>query len=70
MVGRKSVRVAVVALMGVFALPGCADTCEDLQRLCNRCLDPNQRAACEAVVDSEDAETCQEGVDDYTNVCK
>ena len=61
--------IAASLALGMFA-GGCADTCADLQRLCNRCVDPNQKTACEALVDAEVADRCEQGVDDYTNVCK
>ncbi len=58
------------ALVSSSVWSGCADSCTELQRLCDLCRDPNQRSACEDVVDSEATDTCQRGVADYTNVCK
>jgi hypothetical protein len=48
---------------------GCGDSCEDLQEMCDRCRDPNQKASCEQAVDSNDAKTCARNANDFEDVC-
>jgi hypothetical protein len=49
---------------------GCASTCRDLQEICDQCIDPNQRASCEASVDADDQERCELDIDSFEDICK
>jgi len=62
-------RLIVLALSAV-GLVGCADPCDELQELCDRCLDPNQRASCERSVDEDPAEICEQNIDSFRNACQ
>lgn len=57
----------VLALAGVV---GCADTCGDLQAICDRCGDPNQRASCENTVDVDDRDLCERNIDSFEDICR
>lgn len=63
----------VAALFVVSLLPvvgtGCGDPCGDLQEICDLCVDPNQKAACEASVDDGADDVCEQDIDSYGNVC-
>jgi hypothetical protein len=48
---------------------GCGDPCADLQEICDLCLDPNQKAACEESVDAGADDVCEQNIDSYGNVC-
>ena len=50
-------------------LAGCGDPCGDLQEICDLCVDPNQKAACEASVDEGADDVCEQDLDSYGNVC-
>lgn len=49
---------------------GCEDSCADLQVICDDCLDPNQRAACEAAVDRDDQQDCSQEIESYQEICQ
>lgn len=49
---------------------GCGNPCADLQEICDRCQDPNQKASCETTVDSGDGEQCGKSEGDYEDVCR
>ena len=53
---------------------GCGDACVQLQTICDRCLAPNQRGACEAAVDkgidAGDDESCAVDIESYQAICQ
>jgi hypothetical protein len=49
---------------------GCADPCETLQRMCDGCQDPNQKASCEQIVVAQSHDDCTQGLDSFKNICK
>ncbi|MCA9625465.1 MAG: hypothetical protein KC731_40870 [Myxococcales bacterium] len=49
---------------------GCANPCADLQDICDDCLDPNRRAACEQSVDEDTDEICEQNLENYDNACR
>jgi len=65
---RHSLRL-VLSVAALSVVAGCAEPCEDLRLVCSRCVDPNQRASCEAFVDRAEATTCETEVDVFTIVC-
>lgn len=69
MMSRRSRSRFAALVLGLLGLGGCAEPCDDLQRICERCVDPNQRASCEAFVDRADNDTCLTEIDVFTNVC-
>lgn len=64
--------IIITLLLGATlpAIPGCGDACNELQTVCDRCSDPNHRAACEASVDEGVQDTCEQNIDSYGNVCR
>jgi len=62
---------AALFALGLLSLGGggCGDPCGDLQDICDQCVDPNQKAACEASVDEGAVDVCQQNIDSYGNVC-
>lgn len=62
----------IAALVGAMlpALAGCGDACDELQTVCDRCSDPNHRAACEASVDDGVQDACEQDIDSYDSVCR
>jgi hypothetical protein len=48
---------------------GCGDRCDDLQQVCERCRDPNERGRCEDTVRSGDQTTCDNVTREYEDVC-
>jgi len=61
---------SLLVLFATSLLAGCADPCDELQDLCEQCLDPNQRASCERSVDEDPAEICEQNIDSFRNVCQ
>ncbi len=69
--------LVALGLVGLGALGGCGDACEDLQVICHRCLDPNQKASCEDFVDqavdedhpNHDPDACEEQIDAFDDIC-
>jgi hypothetical protein len=60
-----------LALLIAFGpLSACGDSCEDLQVICDRCLDPNQKLSCEQSVDSDDQDHCDLQIDSFDDICK
>ena len=61
-------------LPALVALPlvalGCGDACEDLQLICNSCIDPNQKASCEATVDGDSQDLCEQNIESFENICQ
>jgi hypothetical protein len=68
MLDRRSLCL-VLWLGGLSVVSGCAEPCEDLQLRCERCVDPNQRASCEAFVDRAEPTTCESQLDVFMIVC-
>ena len=62
-------RLSTVTLL-CLAASGCADPCEDLQPVCDVCIDPNHKAACERSVDQGVADVCQIDLDYFDSVCR
>lgn len=60
---------AASLLVGLSSIVGCGDPCQDLQDICDQCLDPNQKAACEQSVDEGADDLCEQNIDSYSNVC-
>jgi hypothetical protein len=60
----------IVLALSTVGLVGCADPCDELQDLCDQCLDPNQRASCERSVDEDPAEICEQNIDSFRNACQ
>ncbi|HHH31417.1 MAG TPA: hypothetical protein ENK57_24140 [Polyangiaceae bacterium] len=58
-----------LSAVGLSLLAGCGDPCGDLQEICDLCVDPNQKAACEASVDAGTDDVCEQDLDSYGNVC-
>ncbi len=51
-------------------LAGCSDACEELQTICDRCQDPYHRSSCEASVDEDVQDSCEQNIDNFNNICK
>lgn len=66
----RAVRLSL--LLGSLLAGGtaCGDPCADLQDVCERCSDPNQRAACERSVDEDPDEVCEQNLDAYGRICE
>ncbi|MBI4706233.1 MAG: hypothetical protein HY744_34485 [Deltaproteobacteria bacterium] len=62
--------VAGSALALLLLAPGCADRCEELQVICDGCLDANQKAACEESVDRDEQGECELDIDNYREICE
>jgi len=64
---------ALALLAALATLSGCGDACEDLQVICDRCLDPNQKLSCETfidqAVDEDQSDICEEQIDAYDDIC-
>jgi hypothetical protein len=62
-------RLASLGLFVWLACAGCGDPCEDLQLICDRCQDPNHKAACEKSVDEDPDDVCEQNIDSYDAIC-
>lgn len=61
---------ALSALIAVIAFAsGCSDRCDDLQLVCDRCVDPFQLASCEAIVDVGSADACDVALEELEKIC-
>ncbi len=61
---------ALSALIAVIAfVAGCGDPCDDLQLVCDRCVDPVQLASCERIVDVGSADVCDVALEELEKIC-
>ncbi len=60
----------MVAVAGVcWGTLGCSGPCEELQPICDHCLDPNHKYSCERSVDRGAEDVCQQDIPNYCDVC-
>jgi hypothetical protein len=59
-----------LALSTLWIASGCGPDCDDLQEICDRCHDPNQKQSCEESVDRDDREECASNVDSFEDICR
>jgi len=48
---------------------GCSDSCEDLDEICERCVDQTYRAACEDTVAENVQDVCNARISTYNAAC-
>jgi len=65
-----TVRAAVFfCAVAMLSLTGCSGACEDLQVICDYCLDPNQRTSCEQSVDTGEGDVCERDFRSFCSIC-
>ncbi len=60
---------ALLASLAWLAVSGCGDACSELQDMCDLCQDPNHKARCEASVDDDVQDVCEQHVESYEAIC-
>ena len=67
----RSVAVLLYAALFIAAIPssGCAETCSELQLICDRCNNPDHKNSCEQSVDNADDEVCAQNIDNFNDIC-
>ncbi len=61
---------SLALLFALGTLSACGDSCEELQVICDRCLDPNQKLSCEQSVDLDDQDHCDLQIDSFDDICE
>jgi hypothetical protein len=67
---RPLTAAALALAFGAALFSACGDVCGELQEICDRCNDPNRKAACETTVDEGVSDQCDRGVESYRVICK
>lgn len=67
---RRGERWFALALFATLAMgSGCAEPCDDLQTLCERCVDPSQQLSCEIIVDVASSDACESAFEELEKIC-
>lgn len=60
--------ICLAAAAGAFGM-GCSSPCDDLADICSTCADGIVKAGCDSVVNADDSDLCDAGIEGYDALC-